>query len=171
MSTPWPQERSTPRRTLRRERSRERRLPESKPPSTLFSHNRFACSECTDSCTRLLFPIAQPWRRRRPAVVRVTPDWMTLLESVRTWWRRATAASERPPAVFPIERRTRAFPPNTSRSIPIWNIDTPARDRLDGLLVPCNRLRVGTHGDDDVQASSTSRCSLVDSSAARRRIR
>lgn len=35
---------------------------------------------------------------------------MTLLESVRTWWRRATPASERPPAVFPIERRTPGVP-------------------------------------------------------------
>jgi hypothetical protein len=37
-------------------------------------------------------------------------DWMTLLESVRTWWRRATPASERPPAVIPIERPTPRVP-------------------------------------------------------------
>ena len=35
---------------------------------------------------------------------------MTLLESVRTWWRRATPASERPPAVFSTERRTSRVP-------------------------------------------------------------
>ena len=37
-------------------------------------------------------------------------DWMTLLESVRTWWRRVTPASERPPAVFSIERSTPRVP-------------------------------------------------------------
>ena len=37
-------------------------------------------------------------------------DWMTLLESVRTWWQRVTPASERPPAVFPIERSTPRVP-------------------------------------------------------------
>ena len=37
-------------------------------------------------------------------------DWMTLLESVRTWWHRAVPASARPPAVFSIDRRTPRVP-------------------------------------------------------------
>src|SRR5687767_10770065 len=37
-------------------------------------------------------------------------DLMSLLESVRTWWRRATPASEPPPAVFSIERNTPRVP-------------------------------------------------------------
>ena len=36
-------------------------------------------------------------------------DWTTLLEPVRTWWRRAPV-SERPTAVFPIERSTPRVP-------------------------------------------------------------
>jgi hypothetical protein len=37
-------------------------------------------------------------------------DWTTLLGSVRTRWRRATPVSERPTAVFPIERSTPRAP-------------------------------------------------------------
>ena len=37
-------------------------------------------------------------------------DWLTLLESVRAWWRHATPVSQRPPAVFPIERPTPRVP-------------------------------------------------------------
>jgi hypothetical protein len=38
-------------------------------------------------------------------------DWMTLLESVRAWWRPATRVSERrPTAVFSIERPTPRVP-------------------------------------------------------------
>ena len=35
---------------------------------------------------------------------------MTLLESVRTWWHRATPIAERPAAAFPIERSTSRVP-------------------------------------------------------------
>lgn len=45
-----------------------------------------------------------PWYRLKMT------GWMTVIESVRTWWRRATPASEGPPAVFPIERRTTSVP-------------------------------------------------------------
>jgi hypothetical protein len=38
-------------------------------------------------------------------------DWTTLLEPVRTWWRRAPPVSERPPALFPIGRSTLRVPP------------------------------------------------------------
>jgi hypothetical protein len=31
-------------------------------------------------------------------------DWMTALESLRRWWRRAAPVSERAPAVFAVER-------------------------------------------------------------------
>lgn len=37
-------------------------------------------------------------------------DWMTLLDPVRTWWRRAPSVSERPLAVFAIERSTPPVP-------------------------------------------------------------
>jgi hypothetical protein len=37
-------------------------------------------------------------------------DWTTLLEPVRTWWRRAPPVSERPTAAFPIERSTLRVP-------------------------------------------------------------
>jgi hypothetical protein len=37
-------------------------------------------------------------------------DWMTLLEPVRTWWHRVPPFSERPTAVFPIERSTPRVP-------------------------------------------------------------
>jgi len=37
-------------------------------------------------------------------------DWTTLLEPVRTWWRRAPPASERPTAVFVVERSTPRVP-------------------------------------------------------------
>jgi hypothetical protein len=37
-------------------------------------------------------------------------DWTTLLEPVRTWWRRAAPVSEAPMAVFPIERSTPRVP-------------------------------------------------------------
>jgi hypothetical protein len=37
-------------------------------------------------------------------------DWMTVLESVRTWWHRATPVSQRPTAIFPLERPTPRVP-------------------------------------------------------------
>ena len=37
-------------------------------------------------------------------------DWTTLLEPVRTWWRRAAPVSERQPAVFAVERSTPHVP-------------------------------------------------------------
>jgi len=37
-------------------------------------------------------------------------DWTTLLEPLRTWWRRAPQASERPTAVLPIDRSTPRVP-------------------------------------------------------------
>ena len=37
-------------------------------------------------------------------------DWLTLLESVRAWWRPATRVPVRPTAVFPIERPTPRVP-------------------------------------------------------------
>ena len=37
-------------------------------------------------------------------------DWMTLPQSVRTWWRRATRNSEPPAAVFATERSTAHIP-------------------------------------------------------------
>ena len=40
----------------------------------------------------------------------MTKHRMSLIELVRTWWRRAPPASERPPALFPIERRTSRVP-------------------------------------------------------------
>jgi hypothetical protein len=39
----------------------------------------------------------------------MTP-WATLLEPVRTWWRRAPLVSERPTAALPIEGSTRRVP-------------------------------------------------------------
>lgn len=38
------------------------------------------------------------------------PDWMTLLDPVRTWWRRAPPVSERPTDAFSIERSTPRVP-------------------------------------------------------------
>lgn len=37
-------------------------------------------------------------------------DWTTLLEPVRTWWQRVPPVSERPTAIFPIERSTTRVP-------------------------------------------------------------
>ncbi len=36
--------------------------------------------------------------------------WTTLLDALRTWWRGAAAVSERPAAMFPIERNTPRVP-------------------------------------------------------------
>ena len=37
-------------------------------------------------------------------------DWATLLEPLRTWWRRSQSASPRPAALFPTEPRTSSVP-------------------------------------------------------------